>query len=68
MLQKIGGHSNVRDPVNVSVKMRFPLRAQQEMQQWLKACDEKEQVNKALGISKHKESIKIKELAHDLER
>ena len=68
MLQKNGGHSNVRDPVNASVKMRFPLRAQKEMQQWLKACDEKEQVNKALGISKHKESIKIKELAHDLER
>ncbi|EIE25223.1 hypothetical protein COCSUDRAFT_61461 [Coccomyxa subellipsoidea C-169] len=41
---------------------------QKELKQWLKASSEKEEVNKALGISQHKENVKLKALAHDLER
>ena len=41
---------------------------QEELQQWLKASDEKEEINKALGISKHRESVRIKELIHELEK
>ncbi|BDA41482.1 Coiled-coil domain-containing protein 39 [Coccomyxa sp. Obi] len=41
---------------------------QRELRQWMKASEEKEEVHKALGMSQHKESAKIKELLHQLER
>ncbi len=47
---------------------RISVHEQKELKQWLKASSEKEEVNKALGISQHKENVKLKELAHDLER